>query len=493
MTLRLCCEAMRVSGTAKVHKLPLKKLSENNTPAANGQTDRLSLKPSVGMGWMHTGNVGAVGEHEREREGQKGMRGHHWTESKGRGKSPRRPRRGRNGKIVKWERWGTERGEGECQRERLKAVLRGGRMRGNRDSSGDRRAISRPPPALSSPPSAQDHPPPTSTTHSPFPKHLIPSAVFASSPPLLLSSSPRLLFPDFPRFLPSPPSFSRHVSLSHGQRVFFARAGYPTIATIGGFFIFAYTIFYSATKTGYGAWRNHALWFFFNFWLWLFGLFLVFGPDSLAAYSYGGYTTLNGPRAAILGLQLMVQAAIGAFAIFSANAYASLVFALVGIFNELGLIGSLFFFNYNQPIWTLDSTQCNVYFEGNDYQPYITRCDDSGYLEFLRVIGTLEIIVNGYLIVVSLLAYATAIPAHMAGAAPVGYAGPPGAGAYGGAPAAAGMYAPATTTTAAYNAERAPYAAPTAGPGFVAQGQPTISQPTSAPYTTTTSVPTTQI
>ena len=261
----------------------------------------------------------------------------------------------------------------------------------------------------------------------------------------------------------------------------FARAGYPTIAVVGGTFIFLYTIFYSATKTGYGAWRNHALWFFFNFWLWLFGLFLVFGPDSLASSVI--LTSTTGPRAAILGLQLMVQASIGAFAIFSANAYASLVFALFGIFNELGLIGSLWLFNYNQPIWTLNTTQCQAYFqqEINANGAVTKRCEDDGYLEFLRVIGTLEIIVNGYLIVVSLLAYATAVPAHLAQGGPA--YGAPAATGYPATTTTTGAYAPATTTTTYANT--APYAAPTAGPGFVAQTGPTVSQPT----TYTTSVP----
>ena len=263
----------------------------------------------------------------------------------------------------------------------------------------------------------------------------------------------------------------------------FAEKGYPTIATIGGFFIFFYTMYYSATKTGWGAWRNHALWFFFNFWLWLFGLFLVFGPDSLDSYSYvtangaGGYVSGGsavGPRAAILGLQLMVQAAVGAFAIFSANAYASLVFALFGIFNELGLIGSLWLFNYNQPIWTLNSIQCNEYFE-QDPLANITRCHDSGYLEVLRTFGTLEIIVNGYLIVISLLAYATAVPAHYAGAPPAGAAGPYGA------PAAAGV-----PPSGAYNPAGPTYGTATPAPQQYVQ-QPVVT--TSSPYTTTTTVP----
>lgn len=262
----------------------------------------------------------------------------------------------------------------------------------------------------------------------------------------------------------------------------FNRAGYPTIATVGGAFIFLYTIYYATTKTGFGGWRNHAVWFFFNLWLWLFGLFLVFGPDSLASLpniSIGGTTyqaTAFGPRSAILGLQLMMQAAIGVFAIYSANAYASLVFAVIGLFNELGLIGSNFLFNYNQPIWTLDTVQCNLYFE-QDPDANIERCKDDGYLEFLRVIGTLEIIVNGFLIVVALLAYATAVPAGYSGAAyPAGTTG------------GTSTYAP--TTAGGYNAGPS-YGTATAGPGFVSQGAgaQTSTVTTSTPYTSTTSAP----
>lgn len=262
------------------------------------------------------------------------------------------------------------------------------------------------------------------------------------------------------------------------------RAGYPAIATVGGFFIFGYTLYYAAAKTGYGGWRNHAVWFFFNFFLWLFGLFLVFGPDQLVGVnSLGAVTSISiatqGPRAAIIGLQLMVQASVGVFAVYSANAYAALVFGFLGIFNELCLIGSNFFFNYNQPIWLLDPTECNLYFKG-DYADDITRCHDTGYLEFLRIIGVFAILVNGLLIVISLLAYATAVPAayHPANTgAPVA-----GAGAPYGTPAAGG----------AYNAGPS-YGTATAGPGFVAQqavpsNTTTIQQPT---YTTTTQPTTT--
>jgi len=268
------------------------------------------------------------------------------------------------------------------------------------------------------------------------------------------------------------------------------RAGYPTIATVGGTFIFLYTLYYAAAKTGYGGWRNHAVWFGFNFFLWLFGLFLVFGPDQLVGVSAAGTSTptgtfgtgtitfTTGPRAAIIGLQLMVQASVGVFAIYSANAYASLVFGMIGMFNELCLIGSLWFLNYNQPIWLLDPFECNLYFKRLPTDSIINRCHDTGYLEFLRIIGVFEILVNGFLIVISLLAYATAVPAA--------YHPQNTTNTAAGAP-----YGTTANTAGAYNAGPS-YGTATAGPGFVAQGAPTNTTTIAQPTYTTTTAPTTQ-
>ena len=96
---------------------------------------------------------------------------------------------------------------------------------------------------------------------------------------------------------------------------------------------------------------------------------------------------------------------------------------------------------------------------------------DTGYLEFLRIIGVFAILLNGFLIVISLLAYATAVPA-----------------AYHPANTQAGNPYAAPTTAGTYNTGAAAYANPNAGPGFVTQQAPmntntTVAQPT---YTTTT-------
>lgn len=233
----------------------------------------------------------------------------------------------------------------------------------------------------------------------------------------------------------------------------FTREAYPAIATVAGFFIIAYSLYYSHVKAGAAGWRNHALWFIFDLLLALWGFFLIFGPDNLSYSTVGA----SAPRAAIIGLQLIIQAAIGVFAVYAANAYASLAFAMLGMFNLLCLIGSNLLFNYNQPIWTLDQQQCNTYFASFDLQ----RCRDDGYLQFLRVVGMFAIFTEGYLILVSLLAYATAVPAyaahHHAAGVPAATStyGQPATSTYStgyGQPAAAGTYktegpVPTGTTT----------------------------------------------
>jgi len=235
-------------------------------------------------------------------------------------------------------------------------------------------------------------------------------------------------------------------------------------------------VYFSAAKTGYGGWRNHALWFLMDIFLFMIGIFLIFGPDTVynsrtdgwlptsGSTTFTGIYTSPGPRCAIIGLQLAIQAALGIFAVFAANAYASLVFGVFGIFNVLCLMGSNFLFNYNEPIWLLSSAECYQYFRVNPGSDDIQRCHGDGYLEFLRIIGTIGIIVEAYLIVVSLLAYATAVPAPYGGV-PVG--GPVGAQGYATGPA----YGAPATTTGAYG---------TGIPGPVA----TTTQP--ATYTTAT-------
>jgi len=234
----------------------------------------------------------------------------------------------------------------------------------------------------------------------------------------------------------------------------FTTQGFPAIACIGGSLIFIYTLYFSAAKTGYGGWRNHALWFISDIFLYMFGIFLIFGPDTLGNIAGNGGSI---ERAAIIGLQLTFQASMGIFAIYSSNAYASLVFGIFGVFNILCLMGSNLLFNYNEPIWVLNSGECNAYFATDTTNTNFTRCSDTGYLEFLRIIGSLAIILEGYLIVVSMLAYATAVP----------YTGVPAAGVPAGA---AGSYpggystVPPTTTMA-----------PAGTTGYTTTGQPVMA------------------
>jgi hypothetical protein len=254
-------------------------------------------------------------------------------------------------------------------------------------------------------------------------------------------------------------------------------------------------VYYSAAKTGYGGWRNHALWFLMDIFLFMIGIFLIFGPDTTynsgtdgwiqtdnipistnygSPYFTGFYLSPGaGPRSAIIGLQLAVQASLGIFAIYAANAYASLVFGIFGIFNVLCLMGSNFLFNYNEPIWLLSQAECFEYFRINEALQDLQRCHGDGYLEFLRVVGTIGIIVEAYLIIISMLAYATAVPAaHYGVPGAVPAAGPVANTGYPAQP-----YAATTTTAGTYGT--------TTGP-VVTTAQPTYTTGTAQPYSTTT-------
>jgi len=244
----------------------------------------------------------------------------------------------------------------------------------------------------------------------------------------------------------------------------FTTQGFPAIATIGGSLIFLYTLYFSAAKTGYGGWRNHALWFISDVFLYMFGIFLIFGPDTLGLgifYVNGNNNNTAGgsiARSAIIGLQLTFQASMGIFAIYSSNAYASLVFGIFGVFNILCLMGSNLLFNYNEPIWVLNSAECNAYFATDTTNSGFTRCNDTGYLEFLRIIGSLAIILEGYLIVVSMLAYATAVP----------YTGAP----VGGVPAGG---VPAGSYPGGYSNVPPTTMAPVGTTGYTTTGQPAMA------------------
>jgi len=79
-----------------------------------------------------------------------------------------------------------------------------------------------------------------------------------------------------------------------------------------------------------------------------------------------------------------------------------------------GLMGSNYLFNYNESIWTLNSLECNVYFcnvpSDNALNCDFDRCSDTGFLEWLRVVGTISLVFEFVVIVISLMNYINSVP-----------------------------------------------------------------------------------
>ena len=123
------------------------------------------------------------------------------------------------------------------------------------------------------------------------------------------------------------------------------------------------------------------------------------GPDMPAA------------RAAVIGLQLMLQSALGFYCIMGASYYGALLYTFVAIFNALCLMGSNYLFNFNIPIWLLDTNDCNLYFGHPGLN--LNRCKDGGYLEWLRVLGVLLILFEFGAAVASIRAYVNILPASI--------------------------------------------------------------------------------
>jgi hypothetical protein len=137
------------------------------------------------------------------------------------------------------------------------------------------------------------------------------------------------------------------------------------------------------------------------------GVCLICGPDIF------GET-----RAAIIGLQLLVLVAVGASAVHVSTTTLYLSYVLFGGFNLLCMLGALEWLNYNEPIWFIDHDHCNAYFDSVAPDEFglvmpapseITRCDDTGFLQFLRVIGLLATVTTALTTTIALLTY-TSVP-----------------------------------------------------------------------------------
>jgi hypothetical protein len=179
----------------------------------------------------------------------------------------------------------------------------------------------------------------------------------------------------------------------------YRKEGYPVITIVGGTFLILASLYiaHSTRKNTHGdnaAHGGHHAHSPFHskifmivclIFLYCVGIFLTFGPD--VAPGIAGAS--NNPRAAIIGLQLLLQVALGVYLLYHPTPIITDIYIIFGIFNLLALMGSNYLFNYNFAIWTLAEAPCNQYFGGDDY----TRCDNDGYLQFLRIMGHLATLV----------------------------------------------------------------------------------------------------
>lgn len=170
----------------------------------------------------------------------------------------------------------------------------------------------------------------------------------------------------------------------------YRKEGYPVITIVGGtlLILVSFYISYSSRKNASGtlgdSLKHNLVFTICSVFLYCVGVFLTFGPDTAQG--------IENPRAAIIGLQLLLQVAIGVYFMHHATPAITDAYIIFGIFNLLALFGSNWLFNYNLAIWTLDQNSCNVYFNGSALDT-TKRCDDDGYLQFLRIMGHLASLV----------------------------------------------------------------------------------------------------
>lgn len=171
----------------------------------------------------------------------------------------------------------------------------------------------------------------------------------------------------------------------------FTQKAFPIIFLVGLAIILVIAVLLSLRTGGtIGHMRNHLVFAVINILLLVLGVFLIFGPDGSV-------------RAEVIGIQLILQAIIGHIIIFSATPlFWQKVYTVLAIFNGLCLIGSLSYLSYGAPIWALDTAQCNFYFGATSA---LNRCKTDGYLQFLRIVGSIAFLLDVIAAIITLTAW----------------------------------------------------------------------------------------
>jgi len=168
------------------------------------------------------------------------------------------------------------------------------------------------------------------------------------------------------------------VALPNGVRAngedSFKQAAFPVLFLIGGIGSIVSAVLSSGATAFVASLIGNKFLAFSQFLITLCGVFLIFGPG----------------RANMLGFQLLMFVALSIHVSAIGSSLAKRMLMLFGGFNLLGLMGALYLFNYNTPIYELTTLACTTYFDNAGWAN--DRCKDDGFLQLIRVAGAAAIL-----------------------------------------------------------------------------------------------------
>jgi len=154
----------------------------------------------------------------------------------------------------------------------------------------------------------------------------------------------------------------------------FKITGFGMMAFVFGI-IFVFTAMYQGAKAGGGQILQQKLFLFCNIINTLSAVFLVFGPGAS-----GG-----GPATNIFGVQMFFLVSLGYYYMLTDNANTRLAYFIFGLWQLAGFFGILDkIFGMGPSIENVSNLSCLMYF-GKTSDPDWNRCEDDGFLQFLRV------------------------------------------------------------------------------------------------------------
>jgi len=138
--------------------------------------------------------------------------------------------------------------------------------------------------------------------------------------------------------------------------------------------IFVFTSMYQGAKAGGGQILQQKLFLFCNIINTLSAIFLAFGPGAA-----GG-----SPASNVFGVQMFFIVSLGYYYMLTDNANTRLAYFVLALWQMAGFVGILGpLFGMGPSFENLSNGSCLLYFGKSD--PDWNRCQDDGFLQFLRV------------------------------------------------------------------------------------------------------------